>query len=579
MFDWATKSDDVIALDVMRQQTRLESIRKPLEPVMDLVTRYFDQRLWDMMRSRQKGSAYGLCVYNFTAPEARRKFAGGFSSRTATKTDASQESWVNFVAPRQELREVDRVKKWLQRRARQVRIGFDRSTFYRETAYVAQISDAALLWGVMTIDADRQRSRLVFRRRDPRRHWFSCDMFGDIDVDHFRETMTAKTLVEQFEESRLPTKVVKQGKADGDKDPYTEYEVVQAIYTNGSRRSGSKNNLDKPFIQFYVLEAGDNGKDKTLLEKKGKDWRPSVLRIGQRLASGYPLTMAMDALTPAIQGDEISKHALIGSHALANPARLIHDSLRGQLINEPGHNLAPGSNTYYSTAEQKIEYLNQKIDPRYQEELLGRLDAQVKERFYINLFALLTTRALAGGQPATATQIRGEKREGIEQLIPVIQSAEDESLEPSVDAIWAFETELGNIDKDDIPQELVDLAQGKKVPIVSQFSGDLALLRRTLRQNQGDIEAVAIIKEFKEIAPSATVIVKNKKLLERMLVDRIGQDKIHNDRKIAEIEEGLAQIAQEERQLDQAERTAKIIPMLTKDAVDPESPAALAQTA
>ncbi len=483
------------------------------------------------------------------------------------------------MAPKQKLMEVDRVKQWMQAQAEQVRNGFDRSTFYRETAYQAQISDASILWGVMTIDADRERSRLVFRRRDPRRHWFSEDDFGDIDIDHFEEPFTAKKLVKKFDESVLPKKVVEEGKGLNSKDPYTEYQVIQAIYTNGSRRSGSKNNLDLPFIQFYVLLAGEGSKNETLLEQTGLDWRPSVLRIGQRTDSGYPLSMAMDSLTPAIQGDEISRHALMGSNAMANPARLISASLKDQLINEPGHNLAPGSNTYASTPEEKIEFLSQKIDPRYQEEILTRLNRHVDERFYIPLFELMTRRAMAGQGNITATQIRQEVREGIDQLTGVIQSGEDESLEPSVDAIWAFEVELGNIDLSEMPQELVDEAQGGQVNVLNRFTGELALLKRTLRQNQGSVEAMAIIKEMKDIAPNSVVIVKYKKLLERMLVDRIGQDMMFNDREIAQIEEGLAQLAQQERELEQAERTAKIIPMVTKDAVDPQSPAALAQTA
>ncbi len=78
MFDWATKSDDVIAKEVVRDHGRLKSLRKPYEPAMNLVTRYFDPRLWDMMQTRPKGVAYGINIYDFTPAEARRKFAGGY---------------------------------------------------------------------------------------------------------------------------------------------------------------------------------------------------------------------------------------------------------------------------------------------------------------------------------------------------------------------------------------------------------------------------------------------------------------------------------------------------------------------
>jgi hypothetical protein len=571
-FEWAGKTDDEIADAVVQQHERLVAIRKPLEPLMDLVTKLFHPRIWDMMQSRPKGIAYGSSIHDHTPSEARRKFAAGYSSQTASKSDAADQSWIHFVAPRARLMEVDRVKQYMQEAARQVRHGFDRSTFYRESAYPSQISDAAILWGVMTIDRDDVKGRLVFRRRDPRKHWFGVDRWGDINVDHFSHQFTAKQLVEQFDEDVLPKDVVTAGKGATDKDAYREYEVIQAVYDNGSRRTGSANTLDKLYIQYYVLMHGENNKAKTLLLADGVDWRPSVLRFGERLESGYPLSIAMDALTPATQGDTVARHLLIGSHQQVQPPRLIHENLRDQIRR---HNLAPNSNTYFSSADEKAEYLTQKIDPRYGDELMQRLDRAVDDRFFIPLFELMTRRAALGGSPPTATQVRQEVREGVDQLTAVIQSGEDDSLEPSVDAVWAYETELGDM-PDQIPQELIDAARDNRVPIINRFTGQLALLKRTLRQNQSAIEAMAIIREMKELYPSSTIIVKAKRLLEQMLSDRIGQDNIHTDKEVAEIEKGLAELEAEERQLDRAERMSKIVPAVTKDPVDPQSPAALA---
>jgi len=572
MFEWRTKDDKQIVKEIMQHHERLKSIRKPLEPLMDLCTKLFMPRTWDMQKSVKPGKQkYGMSIYNQVPSEARRKFAAGFVSMTATKRDQAEQSWINFIAHKRKMMEIDNIKQYMQEAAEQIRSGFDKSTFYHETAYQQQVGDASVLWGVMTIDEDIVNDRLVFRRRDPRNHWFSTNVFDDVDVDHFEHTFTAKQLFEQFEEDKLTSEIVEQAKGENSKDPYQEYQVIQAIYDNGSRIAGSKNNQDKQFIQFYILQKAGMSKGDSLIETKGLDWRPSVLRIGERLNSGYPLTMAMDALTAATYGNTIGKHGLIGSHAMVQRPRLIHENLRDQVRK---HNLAPASNTYTSSPDEKIEFLNQNIDPRYAETLLDRHDDQVNARFYVDYFEMIMRLQRERGDYPTATQIREATGERVNQLSSVIESSEDDSLEPSVDAVWIYETVAGRMPEP--PQELLDEAVGGKVSILNRFNGELAQLKRNVRLNKSMVEAIAIIKEWREIFPSALVIIKAKEMLEKMLVDRIGQDLIFNDLEIAQIEAGLAQLAQEEKQMEQAERMSKVIPSMTKDAVNPESPAMLA---
>jgi len=572
MFDWRKKSDEEIVKFVTAQQGRLEKVRKSLKTLMDLCVKYFLPRTYDMAKSRKPGEPFGISLYEGTPAAARRKFANGFVSQTVNKSDA-EESWIHFAAPRRKLMEVDRIKQYMQEAAEQMRYGFDRSTFYRQEAFQQEVNDAAVLWGVSTAERDLAKDRIVFRRRDPRNHWFALDRFGDIDIDHFKHKFTAKQLVEQFDKGRLPKKVIEQveppagmGKTG---DPFAEYTVIQGVYVNGSIINGSKHHDSKPFIQFFVLEGTGKTEKKELIAIEGVDWRPSVLRIGERLPSGYPISMAADSLTAATYGNTLSKHALIGSHAMVQPPKLIHENLREQIIR---NRLNPGSNTYTDDFEkEKIEFLTQKIDPRYLEQLLDRKKDEVEEWFYIPYFQAM--RRHAEGQPPTATQINQEVAEKVAQMTPIIESTEDDSLEPKVDIVWRYETEAGRMPEP--PQELLDEARGGRVKILNRFNGELRHLKRTLRQNQGMIESLAIIKEFKDIWPVSLVIVKSKRLLERLLTNRIGQDMIFNDREVAEIEKTLAEAQQREGQLETAERMAKFVPSITKDAVNPQSPAAL----
>ncbi len=566
MFDWRQKTDKEIATFVHAQQGTFEKIRTKLEPLMDASTKLFLPRTYDMRKGRLPGVAYGVSIYNHVPAESARKFASGFVSSTATKGDDAGQSWINFVPSKHRSLKIDRVKQYMQDAAEQVRFGFARSTFYKDTAYRQQVHDSSVLWGVMTAERDLKKDRIVFMRQDPRNHWYGVNRFGDIDIDHFKLMFTAKQLVEQFEKDKLPKEV---NDAFETGDPFTEYEVIQGIYENGSIRHGFKHNTDKPFIQFFVLSGSGKSVEQSLIAKEGLDWRPSVLRIGERAISGYPLSMAMDALTAATFGNTFSKHGIMASAKMIQPAKLIHESLKDQILS---NRLNPDSNTFYSSDEEKIEYLNQKIDPRYVEEWLDRKDGAVEERFFINFFELMTRLQAQGGTFPTATQIRETVSERIGQLSPVIEASEDDSLEPNVDVIWKYESEAGRMP--DVPQELLDEAEGGEIRILNRFDGQLAHLKRTLRQNQGAIEALAIIKEFKDLYPSSLIVVRAKKLLEKVLVNRIGQDMIFTDREVAEIEAALAEVQQEERQLERAERMSKVIPSVTKD-VEPESLLAL----
>lgn len=566
MFDWRTKSDTEIVKFLESQQSRLEGIRKPYEPLFDIMTKLFLPRTYDVGQSRRPGEQFGISIYNSTPASCVRKFGVGFSSATVSR-DEGEEEWLNFRPLRQLALQIDSIKKYMQEAAEQVRFGFNRSTFYSQTAFLQQVQDASVLWGVLIAQRDLARDRIVFGRMDPRTHWFGLDMYGDIDIDHFKLKMTAKQIIEQFPPERVPENIQK-AITDAQRDPQKQYDVLWCIYKNGSVRYGSPHHTDKPFMQFYVLTAGTESQAERLLAFEGVDWRPSVLRIGERTESGYPLTMAADALTAATYGNTMGKHGMIASHRMVQPPKKISRSLREQV---QANRLNPDSNTYVDTAEEVIEYLTQKIDPRYIEEMLNRHDNVVEDIFYINFFEMLAR--MREGTPPTATHIRELLGEKIGQLTPVIQSVEDDSLEPNVDVIWRYETEAGRMPEP--PAELFDEAANGKVAIINRYTGQIVQLRRVLRQNQGMVEAIALMKEFRELFPTSLVIVKAKALLEKILTDRVGQDVIFDEAEIAEIEAELAQAAQRAEQMEMAERMAKIVPNVTRDAVDPQSPAAL----
>ena len=331
MFDWRKMTDEQICDEVMKQFAHLKTIRLLHEPLWDLDYKLFLPRRWDMGKSIKLGERYGVSIYDANPAQAARKFSFGYSGQIVERDSGDQ--WQNFEVPDQDLMKIDRVKEYLQDYATQIAYGYRRSTFYRE--FPPLIKDASVTTGVMTAESNIIEDKVVFRNRDPRDHWLGVDQYGEVDCDFFRLDMTAKAMYAKFDTDSLPKTIVdNMGGKDGkgkDRSPFAEREVFLAVYKNGSVRYDSVLPSDKPYISFYITASDKGGKIWSLLKTNtenggesekafGVDYKPVNLRLGELTKSGYPISMASDALTAAVYGNLLSKHTLHASHEGVQPA-------------------------------------------------------------------------------------------------------------------------------------------------------------------------------------------------------------------------------------------------------------------
>jgi hypothetical protein len=530
----------------------------------------------EMSRSTKKGDEYTVPIYDANPGQAARKFSVGFSGQMVEKSYGDQ-WWLNFEMPDQKMMKVDRIKEYLQNYAVQIRHGFDRSTFYRE--FPLLLKNGSVTHGIMTAADDDKKDRVVFTNWDPWDHWFGVDEFGDIDVDFFRLDMTAKTIFEkkEFKESDIPKKIKKHmDPTENAGDPFAQFEVIQAVYKNGSVRYNSANPTDLPYIAFYITESSEEpGKQYALLGKVGMDYRPIPLRLGERTNSGIPITMAADALTSVMYGNALSKHRLKASHLAVEPPAIVSETLENQVL---ANMLNPNSRTFVKDAEERVEYITTKLNPKDAEYMILKQDAVVNDIFYITFLEMLTSRE-------SSVKTLGEIYEMLDEKLglmgPVVEATEDDALEPCTEIIALHEKHR----LPDMPPELEDYINakgqtdsrpGRKINLKNKYEGKLHRLKRSLPQAKSSVEQIAIMKEFSGIFPSSLVIIEERKTLERILVARgMPMDELKSDAMLRKIDEELRRRAEFEEKMLLAERAAKIIPSVTKDAVDPKSPAAM----
>lgn len=573
MLDWRKMREKQITDFLMKQFDSLKGKRKLHERLWELDNKLFNPRRYDMNKTRKPGEQFGVSIYDSNPAQSARKFSIGYSGQIVERDTGDQ--WIHFEVPEQRLMKDDDVKEYLQNYAVQIAYGYRRSNFYRE--FPPLLREASVTSGVMTADTDLVKDRIVFRNRDSRDHWFGIDQYGEVDVDFFRLDMTAKSLYEKFDKKKLTDKIIKNMEDAEHREPFAEYEVYLAVLKNGSVRFGSKLNEDLPWISFYIIANDKPGDTWKLLGSEGHAYNPVInLRIGEITKSGIPISMASDALTSAIYGNALSKHQLHASHLSVQPPILASETLKDQILLNM---LNPNSQTFATNAEEKIEYLTTKLDYKTAEHQVLKNDDVVNDIFYISFLELLTRRDTP---VKTATEILKMESEKLGLMGPVVESTENEALEPGTDIISYHERNR----LPDMPQVLVDYiyengrmdarSGEKKIRANSIYMGRIHRLMRSLPQARSAIEQMEIMAKFAELAPTSLVLIKMRKTLERILVGRgMPQDEMHSEAELEKIDADIAAAQQREEQLLTAEKLSKIIPSVTKDAVDPESPAAL----
>jgi hypothetical protein len=116
----------------------------------------------------------------------------------------------------------------------------------------------------------------------------------------------------------------------------------------------------------------------------------------------------------------------------------------------------------------------------------------------------------------------------------------------------------------------------KNITADPQFTGPLSMAQKMFLGVQRVHQGLAAVAPIFEQWPNAKFKVREAKLTEKVLEDmNFPQDCIVPEEEYEEQMAIKAKMEQEERQLEQAERIAKAIPSVTKDAVDEKSPLAL----
>ena len=487
LFNWKAKDDAAIAKYVSQQHAKLESDRKTYDELNKLITKIFRPRRFDILnqRGKQKGSKYGAQVFDQHPANALAKFVGGTIGYMVNRSIP----WIQFIAPTAKLMQQDRVKNYCQDAAEQILFAANRSNFYSSQMPHAMDAHSTGTSCVVPM-TDLIRDRVVFDVVHPRDSFLGVDKFGEAVIYHRVLKLTHLVAVDLFGVDALPTNWFKDGEL---KNLFQEQEFIWAVYPNGDRKEDSALPEDRKYIVFCVIKGSKNKDNNTLVLKSGEDIFPICWRSLRESGASYGTSLCADSLTAALMCNKLAEKALVAAHIAVEPPVLASSSLRAELMRTQ---MRPKSYTWAEDiGREKVMSLMDRLNWPITDAAMDRIHLELDSTFFIQFFEMLSNVDRKTKTAYEVSQMMGEKAT---LMSTIVDTYTQESIEPHINALFAYETTAGRMP--DVPQELLDSANAGMLSV--RYLGPLAQLQRTLLQSKGIVDAISIVGQIAAIDES-----------------------------------------------------------------------------
>jgi hypothetical protein len=312
------------------------------------------------------------------------------------------------------------------------------------------------------------------------------DMFGDVNVYHRHLELTRSSAEEYFGKDKLPSTWYDE--KDNLKDPFTEDRYIWSIYPNDDRDTSSKRSEDKPYLILIVMEASQPKKEDRLVYKKGRDRFIIAARSGRESGAAYGTSISADCLTAAQMVNQLGKVNIRTAHMQSDPPTVGSKSIRRSL--QPN----PGGRTWVDDIQREgIKPWHERLNWSVSDAQLERLYGQIEDRMFIRFFEMLSS----GGdfKERTAYEISQMMAEKATLMTTMVDTFEQETLEPVIDTLFRYETDAGRMP--DPPAELLE--EGGRYDI--RYLGPLDQLQKALLRGKPIVDSIAIIGQMMELDP------------------------------------------------------------------------------
>lgn len=329
--------------------------------------------------------------------------------------------WKKLGPPTTDLKRVPGVNEFYDETDKRMDLVLAKSNWYRatQTAYQDYVDV-----GVAALQIDEHENDTLRCQVHPIGSWYAAaNSDGKIDVFYRDYNPTGHELLSQFEESELPEELLRDAK----KKPFARVGLRNAIEPNPYYREGA------PAIGLaafkYLSVWWCKGYTKVFIRMHGYHEFPVLVFRMHKSESNdaYGYGIGFDALPDAKQ---LMFHEDQSSEAvdkMVTPPMQAPTALR-----TTGVSLVRGKVTYHD-GPSKIESLyNVNLPVQYVDAKVERLEARITEHFFEDLFLMITQSVT---RQVTAREIQERHEEKLIMLGPLLESLNDELLDPAIDRI------------------------------------------------------------------------------------------------------------------------------------------------
>ncbi len=470
------------AADLSRRHGQLKKDRGTLDShLMEIAERFLPRQNEFFNVSPTPGAKRTENLYDSSGPIALGKFAAVMESLNTPRT----QTWHKLKARSEAIKDSQSVKLWFERQNKTLfGARYSPRANFASQAHEGYMGLGAFGTNAMFIDKSPM-GPMRYKSCHIAGTYIAENAWGVIDTVHREFKMAARQLVQKFDRSRLPTKVL----LAADKQPDQEFTVVHCVYPNADRQMGKRDYTGMAFAERYLLL-----EEQAIVEEGGYRTFPyAISRYVTAPSEVYGRSPAMDALPDAKILNEATKVTHRQWHQALEPPWLVADEgVLSVLSTRPGAKNIGGVD---ENGRPRVLPMISGARFDVSEELRAEKRATIDDVFLVRILQVILD-----NPTMTATQVLEIAQQKGVLLAPVMGRQQSEFLGPMIEREFDLLSEAGLIEEP--PEEL--LLNGGEYDI--EYESPLALAQKA-QAGLGVMRTIEAIMPLSEIKPEVLDLI------------------------------------------------------------------------
>lgn len=400
-----------LAIEILQQQSEMETIRADYEPVWQQVADFCDPDGPTVNWSSRIGQSYdsgqasraderARLVYDTTISSAADRLAAGLESLITPQS----EKWHGLSTAAMNDEETDEEKEWAERLRDYI---FDDIRYSAGSNFVPAIQACYLnivRYGPAYLYSEEGFTGQLLRYASlpVPEVYLARDRWGEPDTFHRRYERPARVVAQIMGYENLPPRI--QVLVDDPEKCMQKVSLIQCVKPRKDRRTydmvGERVYLDSPFASYHVICE----EEMVVKERSFQTFPIACFNWRRHEGDAYGISPTIKALTTVREINAVRRTGLRALQQITDPATASGSKVDDAPVLNPGQNY-PG--LIDDQGRMLIQPINTGQNPSYAFEYAGNRAEEIRDMLYVNLFQTLVQ---SPDMTATEALIRKEEK-------------------------------------------------------------------------------------------------------------------------------------------------------------------------